>query len=165
MVRKARLRAVILVLFACAASVAAQVTIRLDVDASEAFRNIVHVKEVLDVRGGDIDLFYPKWIPGEHAPDGTINDMVNSLSMRMARLSLGDAMMSRCSRFTSASQLVSARSRSVLTTPRSPARSIRPPSLASNGTVFSFTLAELTATISTSPPRCACRRDGSTRPP
>jgi Predicted protease with the C-terminal PDZ domain len=77
MVRKARLRAVILVLFACAASAAAQVTIRLDVDASEAFRNIVHVKEVLDVRGGDIDLFYPKWIPGEHAPDGTINDMVN----------------------------------------------------------------------------------------
>ena len=77
MVCKASLRAVILVLFACAASVAAQVNIRLDVDASEGFRNIVHVKEVLDVRGGDIDLFYPKWIPGEHAPDGTINDMVN----------------------------------------------------------------------------------------
>jgi predicted metalloprotease with PDZ domain len=77
MLRKVSLRAVFLVLFACAASAAAQVNIRLDIDASEAFRNIVHVKEVLDVRGGDIDLFYPKWIPGEHAPDGTINDMVN----------------------------------------------------------------------------------------
>jgi len=77
MVCKASMRGVLLVFLACAASAAAQVNIRLDVDASEAFRNIVHVKEVLDVRGGDIDLFYPKWIPGEHSPTGTINDMVN----------------------------------------------------------------------------------------
>ena len=68
---------VFIVLLVCSASAAAQVSIKLDVDASEAFRNVVHVKESLDVRGGDIDLFYPKWIPGEHSPTGTINDMVN----------------------------------------------------------------------------------------
>src|SRR4051812_15001819 len=77
MAYRSGLRAVILVLFVCAASAAAQVNIRLDVNASEAFRNVVHVKEVLDVRGGQIDLFYPKWIPGEHSPTGTINDVVN----------------------------------------------------------------------------------------
>lgn len=77
MVKKAGLRAAFLIFFAFAASAAAQVNIRLDVDASEANRNIVHVKETLDVRGGDIDLFYPKWIPGEHSPTGTINDVVN----------------------------------------------------------------------------------------
>ena len=64
-----------LVLFAAAA--AAQNTIKLDVDASQAFRNIVHVRETLSVTGGDTDLFYPKWIPREHSPTGTINDMVN----------------------------------------------------------------------------------------
>jgi len=69
--------ALLFILLACAASAIAQVNIRLDVDASEAFGNIIHVKEVLDVRGGDIDLFYPKWIPGEHSPTGTINDVVN----------------------------------------------------------------------------------------
>ena len=77
MARSTGLRAIVFVLFAFAASASAQVNIRLDVDASEAFRNIVHVKETLDVRGGDIDLFYPKWIPGEHSPTGTINDIVN----------------------------------------------------------------------------------------
>ena len=77
MARSTGLRAIVFVLFAFAASASAQVNIRLDVDASEAFRNIVHIKETLDVRGGDIDLFYPKWIPGEHSPTGTINDIVN----------------------------------------------------------------------------------------
>ena len=77
MARSTGLRAIVFVLFAFAASASAQVNIRLDIDASETFRNIVHVKETLDVRGGDIDLFYPKWIPGEHSPTGTINDIVN----------------------------------------------------------------------------------------
>ena len=77
MSKLAGLKAAFLFLVLCAVSAAAQVNIRLNVDASEAFRNIVHVKESLDVRGGDIDLFYPKWIPGEHSPTGTINDIVN----------------------------------------------------------------------------------------
>lgn len=55
----------------------AQDRIRLDVDASAAAKNIVHVKETLAPRAGTFDLFYPKWIPGEHSPTGTINDVVN----------------------------------------------------------------------------------------
>src|SRR5262252_3961976 len=55
----------------------AQNAIKLEVDASQAARNIVHVHETIAVAGGDMDLFYPKWIPGEHSPTGTINDVVN----------------------------------------------------------------------------------------
>jgi predicted metalloprotease with PDZ domain len=55
----------------------AQSSITLNVDATEAAKNIVHVKETVDVKPGTFDLFYPKWIPGEHSPTGTINDVVN----------------------------------------------------------------------------------------
>ena len=58
-------------------AVVAQNAIRLEADASQAARSIVHVRETIAVNGGDMDLFYPKWIPGEHSPTGTINDMVN----------------------------------------------------------------------------------------
>jgi len=65
-------------LFAFCASVSfAQNQIKLMVDASEAARNILHVRETLPVKAGNLTLFYPKWIPGEHAPTGTLNDMVN----------------------------------------------------------------------------------------
>src|SRR5260221_663504 len=56
---------------------AAQNRINLAVDATRAGINIVHVKETMAVRPGPLDLFYPKWIPGEHSPTGTINDVVN----------------------------------------------------------------------------------------
>jgi predicted metalloprotease with PDZ domain len=55
----------------------AQNQIKLTVDASEAAQNILHVKETMQVNAGQFTLFYPKWIPGEHAPTGTLNDMVN----------------------------------------------------------------------------------------
>ena len=60
-----------------ASIVFAQNTIKLNVDATEAGRNILHVKETMPARAGQLTLFYPKWIPGEHAPDGPINDLVN----------------------------------------------------------------------------------------
>jgi predicted metalloprotease with PDZ domain len=74
---RARLALVFLILLTLAAAVAGQSQITLDVDAAEAYRNIIHVKETINVQAGNVDLFYPKWIPGEHAPTGTINDMVN----------------------------------------------------------------------------------------
>lgn len=55
----------------------AQNSIKLNVDASEAARNILHVKETISVKAGEFTLFYPKWIPGEHAPTGTLNNMAN----------------------------------------------------------------------------------------
>ncbi len=55
----------------------AQSSIKLHVDASDAAKNMLHVRETLTVESGSLTLFYPKWIPGEHAPTGTINNMVN----------------------------------------------------------------------------------------
>ncbi|MEO8072247.1 MAG: PDZ domain-containing protein [Acidobacteriota bacterium] len=55
----------------------AQTAIKLDVDATEAAKNIIHVQETMPVKAGEFALFYPKWIPGEHAPTGTLNDIVN----------------------------------------------------------------------------------------
>jgi len=53
------------------------VPIKLNIDATEAARNILHVSEKIPVKPGKFRLFYPKWIPGEHSPTGTLNDMVN----------------------------------------------------------------------------------------
>src|SRR5580704_15474780 len=50
--------------------------IRLAVDLQEAPRRIFHVKLTLPVKPGTQALLYPKWIPGEHAPDGPITDLV-----------------------------------------------------------------------------------------
>lgn len=55
----------------------AQNSIKLTVDATDAGKNILRVRETMPVKSGELTLFYPKWIPGEHAPTGPINDMVN----------------------------------------------------------------------------------------
>ena len=66
---------VLLLLFASAAA-SAQTAITLNVDATDAARNMLHTKLAIPVRPGPLTLFYPKWIPGEHMPSGTINDLV-----------------------------------------------------------------------------------------
>src|SRR5689334_13721251 len=69
--------AVAILLFLATASAAlAQTTITLNVDATDAARNIVHSRLTFPVKPGPLTLFYPKWIPGEHTPTGTINDVV-----------------------------------------------------------------------------------------
>jgi predicted metalloprotease with PDZ domain len=47
--------------------------IQLVVDASDTARRIIHVHETLSGIGPDTVLFYPKWLPGTHAPEGTID--------------------------------------------------------------------------------------------
>jgi predicted metalloprotease with PDZ domain len=66
----------ILLFFASASAVLAQTTITLNVDATDAARNVSHSKLTVPVKPGPVTLFYPKWIPGEHTPTGTINDVV-----------------------------------------------------------------------------------------
>ena len=63
--------------FGCGAAWAqvAPGTIRLAVDASSAPQKILHVKETIPVKPGALTLYYPEWIPGEHAPDGPITDL------------------------------------------------------------------------------------------
>jgi len=50
-------------------------TIRLSVDASHAPQKILHAHEQIPVQAGELTLFYPEWIPGEHMPDGPIIDV------------------------------------------------------------------------------------------
>src|SRR5579864_2925366 len=42
---------------------------------TEAPRKIFHAKLTIPATAGTLTLYYPKWIPGEHAPDGPIVDL------------------------------------------------------------------------------------------
>jgi len=48
----------------------------LAVDLTDAPRHILHATETLTVQPGALTLMYPKWIPGEHMPDGPIQNQV-----------------------------------------------------------------------------------------
>src|SRR5580700_5041785 len=50
-------------------------TVTLFVDASSTPRKIFHAKLKIPASPGDLTLYYPKWIPGEHAPDGPVIDL------------------------------------------------------------------------------------------
>jgi predicted metalloprotease with PDZ domain len=64
-----------------AAAAPAQSTspLTLAVDLTDAPRKILHATEVIPVAPGPLTLVYPKWIPGEHAPDGPINNQAGFL--------------------------------------------------------------------------------------
>ena len=51
-------------------------SIRLAVDATEAPRRILHATLNIPAKAGKLTLLYPKWIPGEHGPNGPISDLV-----------------------------------------------------------------------------------------
>src|SRR5271165_1721994 len=65
----------VLVLFCCGTARAARQPMTLLVDAREAPRNIIHAQMTIPVTAGDLTLYYPKWIPGEHGPTGPLNDL------------------------------------------------------------------------------------------
>src|SRR6202166_4167106 len=50
-------------------------TVTIVVDASSAPRKIFHARLKIPASPGDLTLYYPKWIPGEHAPDGPVIDL------------------------------------------------------------------------------------------
>jgi predicted metalloprotease with PDZ domain len=47
--------------------------IQLQVDARDTGHRVIHVHETLSGVGADTVLLYPKWLPGTHAPEGTID--------------------------------------------------------------------------------------------
>lgn len=47
----------------------------LSVDATHAPRKIFHATLTIPAKPGELTLYYPKWIPGEHAPDGPVIDL------------------------------------------------------------------------------------------
>jgi len=50
-------------------------TVTISVDATNAPRKIFHASLKIPAAPGDLTLYYPKWIPGEHAPDGPVIDL------------------------------------------------------------------------------------------
>ncbi|HEV2484760.1 MAG TPA: M61 family peptidase [Terracidiphilus sp.] len=62
----------IAVLFAAAPATIAGEAIQLTVDAIRTQQKLLHAHEVIPVKPGPLTLYYPKWIPGEHGPDGPI---------------------------------------------------------------------------------------------
>ena len=49
--------------------------VTISVDATAAPRKIFHAALKIPATPGDLTLYYPKWIPGEHAPDGPVADL------------------------------------------------------------------------------------------
>ena len=54
-------------------ALAENLPIKLDVDATDSVRGILHARLHIPAAPGPLTLFYPKWIPGEHSPTGPIN--------------------------------------------------------------------------------------------
>ena len=50
-------------------------TVTIHVDATSAPRKLFHASLKIPAAPGDLTLYYPKWIPGEHAPDGPVIDL------------------------------------------------------------------------------------------
>jgi predicted metalloprotease with PDZ domain len=76
MIRTASRFVLVLAFFAAliAPAVVAQTgqTISLTVDASQAPLKIIRSQIVMPAKPGPLTLYYPKWIPGNHSPDGPI---------------------------------------------------------------------------------------------
>jgi len=49
--------------------------IQLSIDATRAGNRMLRVRMTIPMKPGPETLVYPKWIPGEHAPTGPINDL------------------------------------------------------------------------------------------
>jgi len=50
-------------------------TISLNVDATHTQDKMLYVHEVIPATPGPMTIYYPKWIPGDHSPDGPISDL------------------------------------------------------------------------------------------
>ncbi len=70
--RRLAFPALVLCLALAPVALAQNSAISLTVDTTHAPEKILHVREVIPVRAGPLTIYYPKWIPGEHAPDGPI---------------------------------------------------------------------------------------------
>jgi predicted metalloprotease with PDZ domain len=49
--------------------------IDISLDATDAPRKIFHAQLTIPASSGSLTLYYPKWIPGEHAPSGPVLDL------------------------------------------------------------------------------------------
>jgi len=73
-----RFRPMFGLMFAAALSLNAQTVsnpIKITVDLTDAPRKILHAHMTIPVSPGPVTLLYAKWIPGEHMPDGPIDNL------------------------------------------------------------------------------------------
>src|SRR3954468_23251505 len=63
----------VLVMLSCAATAA--LNIRVEVDAREISRALLHARLEIAAAPGELILWYPKWIPGVHAPAGPVQNL------------------------------------------------------------------------------------------
>ena len=75
MINRIRAIASFLILTSAAFTQTTAPTIKISVDATEAPRKIFHAQLTIPATPGTLTLYYPKWIPGEHAPDGPVTDL------------------------------------------------------------------------------------------
>src|SRR5581483_11450776 len=73
--RRRELQCLIFLLLNAAAFADAGPQVSIAVDASDAPRKIFHARLTIPAKPGTLTLYYPKWIPGEHAPSGPVVDM------------------------------------------------------------------------------------------
>jgi predicted metalloprotease with PDZ domain len=69
-------KTLLLALAAASLPLAAQQPIRITADLSEVARKLYHADIDIPVKPGALALTMPKWIPGTHAPNGPIADLV-----------------------------------------------------------------------------------------
>src|SRR5580693_896304 len=60
--------------FSASVALAAE-TISLTVDATKTQQKLLRSHEVIPVKPGPLTIYYPKWIPGEHGPNGPISSV------------------------------------------------------------------------------------------
>lgn len=65
----------LLVVLAPLSALAAVAPITMEVDAREAPLKLLHTRLVIPVTPGPLTLYYPKWIPGEHGPNGPVQSI------------------------------------------------------------------------------------------
>ena len=58
-----------------AVSALAEEAILVTVDATRTQQKLLHTHLVIPVKPGPLTLYYPKWIPGEHGPDGPVANL------------------------------------------------------------------------------------------
>ena len=73
--RRIFLGPVTIILLAAVSACADVLPIQLEVDATDAPRNLLHTRLHIPAAPGALTLFYPKWIPGEHGPSGPVNNV------------------------------------------------------------------------------------------
>ena len=94
------LRLVAFLVLAAPAAFAAE-AVSITVDATETAQKLLHTKLIIPVKPGPVTVYYPKWIPGGHGPQGPIANVTGLKFEAGEKPSRGSAISWMYLRFTS----------------------------------------------------------------